>query len=542
MTRRMPQHKAAVPAVPVDSPAANPEPNLHDPSPITPEPEPAVQDNLSDFQQQVLQGYTHDLDWFDKLTSAEKAKCYQQQGFWYYGNALVIPDHMNLKKQCLQQVHNCPYSGHLGVNKTQNMIDRLYWWKGIREDVVQHIRHCSTCQRDKTNSNQKPAGLLQPLEIPGRRWQSISVDFIVQLPLTKSGNTRIVVIVDRLSKMVHLAATPTAFTAHDMAKLYMHAVVRLHGIVREIVSDRDTLFTSESWQDVNARLGTQLSRSTAYHPQSNGQTERTNRTLEEMLRHFASPVQDDWDEYLDVAEFAINNAWQESIQNTPFFLNYGQHPLTPASVDVDTKVPAAKAFTSELADAVELAKASWRSAQDRQAQYANQKRRHHEFKVGDQLLLSTKNVRLKNPGARKLLPKWIGPYKVVKRIGAVAYQLDLPSNMKLHDVFHISLLREYHSDGTVQPPPPLLIEGEEEFEVDRLLDHRDKYVNKTRTAREYLVKWLGYGPEHNTWEPENNLLNCQEALRSYWTALAQVKRSREHIAYTCKHARSGQTK
>ena len=449
---------------------------------------------------------------------------------------------MNLKKQCLQEGHNCPYSGHLGVNKTQKMIDRLYWWKGIREDVVQHIRHCSTCQRNKTNSNQKPAGLLQPLEIPGRRWQSISVDFIVQLPLTKSGNTRIVVIVDRLSKMVHLVATPTAFTAHDMAKLYMHAVVRLHGMVREIVSDRDTLFTSEFWQDVNARLGTQLSRSTSYHPQSDGQTERTNRTLEEMLRHFVSPVQDDWDEYLDVAEFAINNAWQESIQNTPFFLNYGQHPLTPASVDVDTKVPAAKAFTSELADAVELAKASWRSAQDRQAQYANQKRRHHEFKVGDQLLLSTKNVRLKNPGARKLLPKWIGPYKVVKRIGAVAYQLDLPSNMKLHDVFHISLLREYHSDGTVQPPPPLLIEGEEEFEVDRLLDHRDKYVNKTRTAREYLVKWLGYGPEHNTWEPENNLLNCQEALRSYWTALAQVKRSHEHIAYTRKHARSGQTK
>ena len=111
--------------------------------------------------------------------------------------------------------------------------------------------------------------------------------------------------------------------------------------------------------------------------------------------------------------------------------------------------------------------------------------------MGTQLLLSTKNVRRKNPGARKLLPKWIGPFKVIKQVGKVAYQLDLPNNLKLHDVFHVSLLQEYRSDGTVQPPPPMLIEGEEEFEVDRILDHRDKSVNSRRTSREYLVKWFG---------------------------------------------------
>ena len=140
------------------------------------------------------------------------------------------------------------------------------------------------------------------------------------------------------------------------------------------------------------------------------------------------------------------------MQNAPFFLNYGQHPLTPASVDVDTKAPAAKAFTADLAEAVELAKQAWRSAQDRQAMYANNKRRDVEpFKVGTQLLLSTKNVRLKTPGARKLLPKWIGPFKVpvIKQVGKVAYQLDLPSNLKLHDVFHVSLLQEYRADGTL---------------------------------------------------------------------------------------------
>ena len=536
--------KTAKPAAPETRSVAEPDTVLNEnPEPENPKPAVASQDNLSDFQLQVQEGYKHEPGWLEKLKPAEQSKCHHEQGLWWYNEALIIPDFQNLRKQCLQEVHNCPYSGHLGVAKTQKTIDRLYWWPGVRDAVLQHVRHCSSCQKNKNNTTQKPAGLLQPLGIPGRRWESISVDLIVQLPPTKSGNTKIVVFVDRLSKMVHLAATPTAFSAHDMAKLYIHAVFRLHGIARDIVSDRDTLFTSEFWEDISARLGTHLSRSTAYHPQSDGQTERTNRTLEEMLRHFVSPMQDDWDEHLDAAEFAINNAWQESIQNTPFFLNYGQHPLTPASVDVDTKVPAAKAFTGDLAEAVELAKASWRSAQDKQAHYANSKRREiPPYKVGDQLLLSTKNVRLKNPGARKLLPKWIGPYKVIKRVGKVAYQLDLPSNLKLHDVFHVSLLHVYHSDGTVQPPPPILIEGDEEFEVDRILDHKDKFVNKTRTTREYLVKWLGYGPEHNTWEPERNLQNCQEALGNYWKALAQVKSSHESITYKRKHSRSGQTK
>ena len=213
-------------------------------------------------------------------------------------------------------------------------------------------------------------------------------------------------------------------------------MVRLHGTQRDIVSDRDALFTSQFWQEINACLGTKLSRSTAYHPQSDGQTERTNRTLEQTLRRFVNPTQEDWDEHLDAAAFAISNAWQESVQNTPFFLNYGQHPLTPASVDVGTKAPAAKAFTGKLAEAVELAKEACRRAQDRQAMYANSQRRDVvPFMVGSQMLLSTKNVRLKNPGARKLLPKWIGPFKLIKQVGKVAYQLDLPSNLKLHDVF-----------------------------------------------------------------------------------------------------------
>ena len=368
----------------------------------------------------MQKGYAEDVGWYDKLLPAEKAKCEQKQGFWWYGDALVIPDSQGLRKQCLHELHNCPYSGHLGITKTQKAVDRLYWWKGVRTDIVQYIRRCSDCQKNKTNSNQKPGGLLMPLQTLGRRWESVSVDLITQLPQTRSGNTQIVVFVDRLSKMVHFAAVATAFTAYMMARLYVHTIVRLHGTQREIVSDRDALFTSEFWSEHMRSLCTQLAMSTAYHPASDGQTERTNRTLEDMLRHYVSPVQDDWDEHLDAAEFAINNCWHESVRNTPFMLNSGQHPLTPASVDIDHRVPAAREFSQDLQAAVGQAKEAWQSAQSRQAEYANLRRREVSHKVGDSMLLSTKNIRLKTPGARKLLPRWIGPYKIVKQVSGIS--------------------------------------------------------------------------------------------------------------------------
>ncbi len=193
-----------------------------------------------------------------------------------------------------------------------------------------------------------------------------------------------------------------------MARLYVHTILRLHGMQRDIVSDRDSLFTSRFWQELTESLGTRRAMSTAFHSASDGQTERTNRTLEDMLRHFVSPLHDDWDQHLDVAEFAINNSWHESVQNTPFILNTGQHPLTPASIDIDHRVPAAKEFSEDLHAAVQSAKEGWKGAQARQAAYANQKRRDVTYKVGDSMLLSTKNIviiKLKSPGAKKLLPR-----------------------------------------------------------------------------------------------------------------------------------------
>ena len=201
-----------------------------------------------------------------------------------------------------------------------------------------------------------------------------------------------------------------------------------------------------------------------------------------------------------------------------------------ADHDLDTKAPAAQAFTEDLYAAVELAKTSWQSAQDRQAEYANQERHEVIDRVDDEVLLSTNNIRLKNPGAKKLSPRWIALYKVTCRTCKVAYELLLPENLKIDDVFHDSLLHPYLSDGTVHPPPPILIEGEDEFEIDSILDHRDKRLRKGH-AREYLVKWTGYGPEHNTWEPENNMQHCKETVAKYWKSFAQVATAHEKLSW-----------
>ena len=142
-------------------------------------------------------------------------------------------------------------------------------------------------------------------------------------------------------------------------------------------------------------------------------------------------------------------------------------------------------------------------------------------------------MRLKSPGARKLLPKWIGPYKVTRQVGKVNYKLDLPSNLRIHDVFHVSLLRLYLSpngEAHVHPPPTVLIEGEEEFEVDRILDHQDRRLRKG-TTREFLVKWTGYGPEHHTWEPEKNMQNCQKIIASYKKSLQEMATAHEKVSW-----------
>ena len=291
--------------------------------------------------------------------------------------------------------------------------------------------------------------------------------------MTDSGYDTVFVVVDKLSKMCHLM--PTTFkglTAEKLAWIFFDGVIKHHGFPSCIVSDRDKLFTSRFWEVVTELSGTKLARSTAFHPQTDGQTERYNRTLEDMLRHYVSPLLNDWDRFLPCAEFAINNSHVENIGTTPFYLNMGWHPRTPIQIHLAglyaahhdvLSSPRAHEFVSNLQTRVSAARQLLLAAQQRMREHVNAHRSPKAFEVGDQVLLSTKNLTFKGPNCRKFLPRFIGPFVVQSRIGPAAYRLNitdvLPAS-RIHPVFHVELLKPYRtSAGTSLPHLSLLWMG-----------------------------------------------------------------------------------
>jgi hypothetical protein len=250
-----------------------------------------------------------------------------------------------------------------------------------------------------------------------------------------------------------------------------------------------------------------------------------------MLRHFVTVEQTNWHSLLPMAEFAINNAKHESTQFSPFYLNYGRHPNPPIKVLTDIKgtgkrpLQAAEAerFVNVMHEALAQAKHNLTAAQHRQKAYADVRRTEAAFVVGDQVLLSTVNLKIKTSGSKKLCPKFVGPFKIKQVVNPVAYKLDLPTTMRIHPVFHVSLLKPYSPDKNVQPPPPPLIadDGDLLYIVKRILDHRDVSRGRNKKLeRQYLIAWEGYGPEHNSWEPESNVITATDSLEAYWQTVA----------------------
>ena len=242
-----------------------------------------------------------------------------------------------------------------------------------------------------------------------------------------------------------------------------------------------------------------------------------------MLRHYVNGAQDNGDDCLAMAEFAMNNAWQASVQNTPIMLNYGRHPHMPASMPASSPVPEALKFTQTQQFMLKRANACLEAAQQRQRRYADERRREQSFAVHQRVMLSTKNLSLagKSFGTKKLLPLWIGTYQVDELVGPAACRVKLPAWLKVHDVFHVSLLKDYHGEEPT-PPMPILVEGQEEFEVESILAHRHRKAGKGRGSKsrvEFLVEWKGYGPEEHSWEPEKHLSNSADCIQDYWEAI-----------------------
>lgn len=439
-------------------------------------------------------------------------------GFLYYNRTrLVLPNDSVLRTRIMQECHDTPLGGHLGKDKTIAQIKRRVYWSGMDADIIKYVTSCDPCQRNKP-SQQAKMGQLMPLPIPLYPWQQVSMDLITALPRSRSGHDAIVVFVCKLTKMVHFVATTTNVTAPQLATLFMREVVRLHGLPESILSDRDPRFTAHFWRAFWTQLGTTLTMSTAYHPQTDGQTERANRTLEEMLRSRINFQQNDWDEHLSACELATNNAVQASTGFTPFYLNHGREAKLPFDHAIaellPTNNPEAATRIKRLHDDMQRARSNIQVAQQRQARYLDPRRRDVVFKVGDQVLLSTEHLKMTGVAATrspKFTYKYIGPFKVKRVLNDNSYELDLPPQLQIHPVLNISRLKQYHDPSRSFPsrplpdnrPPPDSIreDGAELFEVESILAKRG-----VGRRTEYLVKWLGYPHWESTWERTSSLL------------------------------------
>ena len=462
--------------------------------------------------------------WLSKKAAKRSLEC-DEDGFYRFRRKLYVPKGA-LRRELLSEYHDSPYTGHRGIERTYELIKRDFWWPGLHRDVSDYVRTCPDCVRNKP-TNKKPAGLLQPLPIPDNVWDSISMDLITSLPTTADGHDAIMVFVDRLSKMAHFAPTTTEVTAEGVARLFTDHVFRYHGLPQSIVSDRDARFTSQFWRAVCRLLRTKQLMSTAFHPQTDGQTEIMNRVLEEMLRNYVNPAQTDWDLHLSLAEFAVNNTRNESTQRSPFQLNSAKEPRIPPQMGAHylERVPHALDWCNELQENVQFAKQCLHAAQQRQKHYADEKRSlQPTLAIGDMVLLNTKNIRLNHPGARKLLPRWIGPFPVTRVIGAhnTAAELKLPDSYRIHPVFHISLLRPMQDTPSGRqwllpaPAPVAFLDGDPYWSVEAILDHKEVKRGK-KMVMYYLLKWEGYGHEHNSWEPDSNLPSgMEEEIAEYW--------------------------
>jgi len=416
---------------------------------------------------------------------------------------VYIPEDVELRQRVISEFHDTPIAGHLGRDRTLASLTSAFTWPGVARDVANYVKTCPSCQQAKSN-NQRPAGLLQPIPIPAQRWEVVNMDLIGPLPSTPRGHTAILTVVDRLSKTAIFAPTTMHVDAVGLAHLFFSQVFRHYGLPRAIISDRDPRFTSNFWRALMAHLGTSLRFSTAFHPETDGQAERHNRTLQEMLRAFVDASQQDtWDTLLVPLEFAYNSSLNKVTGYTPFYLLYGQQPFVPATLlsPQDSSAPAVDDFLQSITDTLAKARHHLNTAQQKMQDQANKHRRSDEFAVGDKVLLSTQNFRQLAGDSRKLWPRFIGPFEISERIGELSYRLIIPEEYKIHDVFHVSLLRRYHaSDRPVRPPPLFFTDKQAEYEVEAIVNHRGQGKN-----RRYEVKWVGYPSSDNTWEPLANL-------------------------------------
>lgn len=383
----------------------------------------------------------------------------------------------------------------------------------MRKYVDQYVRNCNVCVRSKAPHN-APYGVLRPMPILDGPWTDISMDFVTDLP-GSNGYNAILVVVHRLTKMRHLIPTTKEVDSKEVARLYIDNVWKLHGLPNIIVSDRGTQFVAEFWRSLCDRLQISPKFSTTFHPQTDGQTERINAVMEQYLRSYVSYQQDDWARLLAMAEFATNNHASETTKVSPFYANSGRNPrmsFGPLEHGRTTAEDQANRIAREMKEVVNFLKEEMFRAQRIQEESANKNRTPApRYRLGDKVFLSTRHILTKRP-SKKFDWKHIGPYSIKRIVNPYTYELELPRSMKIHPVFHVSLLSPEAGNplpGQQQaPPPPVEIEGEEEWEVEDILNSR-----RRGGKFEYLVRYTGYDEAY--WQPLSDLEHSLDMVNQF---------------------------
>ncbi|KAF8702903.1 hypothetical protein RHS03_06327, partial [Rhizoctonia solani] len=429
-----------------------------------------------------------------------------EAGLLFYQGRIVVLDVGTLRTDLLRIFHNSPLAGHLGRQQTLELVSHNYYWPGIHSNTYWHVDSCKTCQQIR-----KPKYVSIPpqlLELPNWPWQHISYNMIVDLPKDRAYNS-ILVIVDSFTKYVILVECSKKLKAPKLADLFLQHVWKKYGMPEKTISDQGRVFNNKFLKALYQRLGIDPHFSSVYHPQSNGQTEQVNPLIEHFLQAYSGINQKDWVKWLPMAEFAYNNAVHSTTGKTPFKALHGWEPtLTPSNVPTD--VPEANTLAQTM-------EAQWKEIESalRQSKVqmtAGEDGNPIEFKVGEEVWLDAKNVKLKTLSP-KLTEQRLGPFKVSEKISDCAYRLKLLPSMRIHNVFYVGLLSKVKRDDKrtfENRPPPVTVDREEEYKVEGITD-----MEKRNGKWFFRVKWKGYGSEENTWEPRENLKNAKKILKKF---------------------------
>jgi hypothetical protein len=422
---------------------------------------------------------------------------------WFKDNVLVVPD-KGLFKRILEAYHDHPSAGHPGILKTYQMIKGVYWWPHQRDFSTKYVQGCTTCQSTKSGTTH-PRILIMPItpKEQASPFTTIALDLITDLPLSQGYDSILTITNHNCSKAAVFLPCLKMITGEGIAQLYVQHVFLHFGVPRRVISDQDPWFTGKFMQELCKQLHIKQNISSAYHPQMDGQSKRMNQWLEQYLRVYGNFQQNNWASLLPLTQF-VHNAWPSKVTKMmPFDLLMGFTPkiwqtkMTSTLPDLARRKEWLLVTRNQAQEAIKKAQKMVMKCNVQQKGW----RAYELYKEGDLVWLDGKNLHTSHP-TQKLAPKWYGPFKVIDVINPVAFQLELPSQWKqkkVHPVFHASLLlpyKEMEEHGANFPElPPDLVEGEEEYEVEQVLDSRQ---HGCRKKLQYLLKWRGYSQGHNS--------------------------------------------